>query len=179
MTISKDKFRNASGVKLTKALFYETTGEDKSSVVYTLKGEDHKGFLSLKKKYIETEDITEYEFANRYLFDFDHWMDLCECTWFKPHVALWREELRRKLESRYIWKLMEMSESGGKEGLQATKILLERNKKPVQKIKRPDPSQGSGHPWKTSRNASNSEIAIPEDFIVKDAYRRLMKANVS
>lgn len=171
--IDKSRFKNASGAKRLRGIFFEETGEDKTNVIYTLKPEDHKGYPSLKRLYLEQEDTTEYTFANRYLFDYSHWLDLCRTSWFKPIAAQWKEELRLKLEARYLETLKEIAAGGGKEGLQATKILLERNKKPKEAVKKEKGYGGSGHPWKTSRNASNSEIDDSNHLITSDAYKRL------
>lgn len=173
---AKAKFKNKSGAKMLKKIFFETTGEDKSTCVYTLKSQDHKGFPSLKRLYLEMEDTTEYEFGQKYLFDYSHWLSLTRCTWFRPSVEEWREELRLKLEARYLANLKEIAAKGGKEGLQANKMLLERVRKPKEAVKREKSTGGSGHPWKTSRNASNSEIDEIDNAITSDAFKRLFKA---
>lgn len=177
--MDKNKFKNKSGAKMLKKIFFEETGEDKSTCVYTLKPADHKGYPSLKRLYLEMEDTTEYEFGERYLFDYSHWKMLTQCTWFKPFVEEWREELRLKLEARYLGQLKEIAANGGKEGLAANKILLERVRKPVQRSKQAEGSHPTGHPWKTSRNASNSELDVSGENITKDAFSRLFAKTAS
>lgn len=172
------QFKNSMGMRYTKGLFFETTLEDKSSVVYTLKENDHKGYKSLKRLYLEEEDPSEYIFASKWLDSYDHWKLLTECTWFKPIVAEWREELRLKLESKYLKKLMEIAEAGGKEGISANKILLERVRKPKERVKKDLGSHPTGHPWKTSRNASNGEIDHFSEKQVEQDYLRLVKSAV-
>src|SRR3990167_1337022 len=98
--IKLNPFKNASGARLTQALFYEETGADKSSVIYTLKDQDHEGFPSLYRLYIEMEDILEYEFANKYLDNWSHWEWLTQAGWFKPYVLRWRKELELKIRSK-------------------------------------------------------------------------------
>ncbi len=124
------KFTNESGARLTKGLFYEMTLADKSSVVYTLKQTDHKGYPSLYKLYMETMDPTEYRFAVSYLDGWEHWSQLVSCTWFAPIVAKWREELHLKIASEALTRIMTEASADRKESFAANKYLLEKGWQP-------------------------------------------------
>lgn len=169
MLIDKKKLVNANNMPLTRSLFYENHAEDGSLAVYTLKEKDHKGYLSLKRLYLEEEDLTEYRFANKFLVSFEHWQTLANSPWFKDHAEQWRLELKLKLESRYLARLAEIAEGGGKDGISANKILLERVLKGqgntrIKKV--------AGHSWKTTREQDSN---VPEDKQAKNDYLRLIK----
>lgn len=118
-------FRVATGQLLYRGLFYETTGADKTGVVYTLKREDHAGYASLYRLYMETDDLTEYNFAIAHLDGWDHWKNLTSCTWFKQYVARWREELGVRARGRALNAIRTVAEDKvSKDAFAANKFLL-------------------------------------------------------
>lgn len=154
--IDKEKLKNSQGKRYLRGLFYETTLEDKSTVVYTLKDKDHKGYPSLKRLYLEEEDLSEYNFANKYLDNYEHWLMLVNSLWFKEYLESWREELRLKLEAKYLNKLKEIAEDpeiSKKEAFQATKVLLDRLKK-----------RSVGRPTKTREVEKEDWSQAKQDF---------------
>ena len=153
-------FRNSNGNHRTLSLFYELVGADKSTVVYTLKDIDHKGFPSLKRLYLELGDSTEYKFATTYLDGWEHWKKISGTEWFKPLITQWREELRVKKEYEYVAKLEEIAASEKKEGTSAIKTLLERNKKPTESSKRGRPVHPYREESKTSVGASKAQETL-------------------
>lgn len=158
-----NKFRNASNSRLTKGLFYETTLEDKASVVYTLKPEDHKGYPSLYRLYMDEEDITEFSFAEKYLDGYDHWEMLCSSTWFKPYLKKWRRDLELKLRSRSLKRIEAIASSEGKDSLSANKFLLTYK----------DTPSGKGRPSKEDiRRAAHDEFSSLNR--VQEDYNRLL-----
>jgi hypothetical protein len=130
MNIDRARFKGHTGVRLLKALFFETTLEDKSTVVYTLKDRDHtyKGitYPSLFLLYMEEEDLTEYNFATKYLDGWQHWKMLCNCTWFKEYVSLWREELYLKIAARQLNAIKRTAASTAKESFTCQRFLIEK-----------------------------------------------------
>lgn len=153
-------FKNSSGARYTRGLFYETTLEDKSTVVYTLKDRDHKGYRSLKKLYLEEADTTEYTFSQKYLDGYDHWLLLVQSEWFKPFVTEWREELRVKKEQQYIRQLEEIVAQGGKDRTSALKTLLERVRKPREALKRGRPRLDTSFEDKRALDALEREMEL-------------------
>jgi hypothetical protein len=111
---------------LTKGIFFEQTSADKSSVVYTLKDEEHLGFPSLRLLYLSEGDPTEYRFAIAYLDGWDHWASLCECTWFKPYHRAWRTELELKIKSAAVARIMGEAKTASKNSFMANRYLVER-----------------------------------------------------
>lgn len=164
--MDSNRFRNASGTRYTKGLFYEQTLEDKSTVVYTLKDEDHKGFPSLYKLYLEEEDTTEYTFANKYLDGWEHWKQISECTWFKPYIARWREELNLKLAARSLLKIKEMARGQGRDSYVANTYLLER------KWETKSEKSKAGRPTKEAIKQEATRILM-EDKDIEEAAKRI------
>jgi hypothetical protein len=124
-------------------LFFETTLPDTrvEATIYSLKQEDHlvnnKLYLSFHRLYLELEDITEYEFAKKYLHSYEHWEMLCKCNWFKPHLALMRRELDLKLRAKALRKIQSLAKSNDKDSFAANKYLLEKNWEPKAEKGRP------------------------------------------
>lgn len=121
-----------SNVRYTKALFYEWADATKEGVVYTLKDSDHMGYPSLYRLYMEMDDPTEYEFANKYLDGWEHWEILCASNWFKAYINRWRKELDLKMKAKALAVIRNEANNGGKNALAASKYLMERGWEPKQ-----------------------------------------------
>lgn len=156
------------GALYTRGLFLEQSylKNDKSMVQYTLRDEDHPdGYKSLYKLYIEEEDPTEYVFASKFLDSYDHWMMLCECTWFQEEAVRWRRDLTQKLKARAMTIVKSVAESDGhKNQFEAVKILLNGG------WDRKEPkTKGPGRPTKEAikgelRRQAEEDKELQEDF---------------
>lgn len=124
--IDKQLMKTSVGVPLTQGLFLEIGYKDYA--VYTLKDEDHiidgKVYPSLKRLYLEMEDVGEYEFANTYLLGWQHWLRLCSNKAVAAHVQVWREELEIKLRSKALKEIIKKSKI--ETGINAAKFLAEK-----------------------------------------------------
>lgn len=122
----KAKFFDVEGRPLTQSLFLEI-GYNLQYAIYTFKHYDHdfKGttYTSIRNKYLEMEDITEYEFANKYFIGWNHWKRLCENKVIRKEVNEWREELELKLRVKGIQSVIKSAEKGG---FQSAKWLVDR-----------------------------------------------------
>jgi len=100
------KWKNDNGTYRTADLFYETQTQKNNDPVYTLNNNDREVnglFLpSLKKLYIEEEDIAEFDFANKYLDGYTHWEALINSKALFPHIEQWRKEMVLKIKSRSL-----------------------------------------------------------------------------
>lgn len=160
------KFRVATGQLLLKGLFYETVNADKTGVVYTLKPQDHAGYPSLYRLFLESDDVTEYSFAVNYLDGWDHWERLCKCTWFKPFVAAWRKELEIRTRSRALKALADIAnDPSKKESFQANKFLVTGS------WKTPEESKGRGRPSKDEIKSEAERIARDSRDVDDDMAR--------
>jgi hypothetical protein len=164
------RFRSTTGSRFLKGLFFEETGSDKSSVVYTLKDNDHEGFPSLYRLYMETNDPTEWRFATQHLDGWEHWEMLCRCTWFIPFVERWRRELQLRLASQSLARIMAEAKTTSKESFVANKYLLERGWMP--KDKNP-----GGRPTKDSIRRAAHQIASDGLQVASDFDRLMAPTN--
>ena len=165
-----NKFKTEQGRRLTKGLFFETTLADKSTVLYTLKEEDHMGYPSLKRLYLETGDPTEYRFATSYLDSWDHWLELCKCSWFQDHLNLWRQELEVKIKGAALYRIIEESENDlSKSRFAANKFLLEGGWKP----KDEGTKNRRGRPSKQEIREAAAEMAQDKDLL-DQAFERVV-----
>lgn len=160
------KFRNSTNGRYLKGLFFEQTLADKSSVVYTLKDWDHEGFPSLYRLYMEMEDLTEYEFANKHLDGWEHWEMLCQCEWFKPYVERWRKELTLKVQARALKALRAEAQSSSKNSFMANKFLVDKGW-----VDKAEKSHGRGRPSKDEVKKAADAIALTEKRLEEDMQR--------
>ena len=125
----KDPFRNSRGAYRTSSLFLDFS-YDADIAQYTLREKDTKkngkSFPSLKRLYLETEDVTEYEFATTYLAGWKHWQALLGNKQILSHVEQWREELEIKIRSKAVKSIASQAFSKDKPSYQAAKFLADR-----------------------------------------------------
>lgn len=146
---------------LLQALFFETTLSDRPHVKFTLKDQDHAGYPSLYRLYMETNDPTEYIFATQYLGGWEHWERLCECSWFQPYVTRWRKELDLRFRAHALQNIRAIADSDAKDKLTANKILLSYAPK--------GEAKGRGRPSKAevqqeAKRMAQEQRNLKEDF---------------
>lgn len=134
------KFRTPETNKpILKSLFLETAPSHlKGFVLYTLHDKDRLlenpiGQLnscripSLFRLYLQEADQTEFTFANKYLESYDHWNDLCQCSWFKPVINKWRQALELQVKSLALRNIKEIAEDKKhSKHFEAAKYLLDK-----------------------------------------------------
>lgn len=118
-------FRSSSGNRYLEGLFFERTGADKATVMFTLKDQDHLGFPSLYRLYMAEADLLEWRFATTHLEGWEHWTMLCACEWFKPLVERWRKELELKLRGEALVRIIADSKSGSRSAATSNRLLIE------------------------------------------------------
>lgn len=161
-------FRIHTGQRKLRGLFFETTGADKTGVVYTLKERDHEGYPSLYKLYMACDDPTEYSFALSHLDGWDHWEILTQCSWFKPYISRWRRELEIRFKSRSLKNIQSLAtDSSSKEFHQANKFLvnggwMEGNRR-----------RGAGRPSKQEIQKA-AQSAAQEATNMEDEFNRVV-----
>lgn len=153
----------------TKHLFLETYLDtlypDVSTVVYSL-GDDHtEKYQSLKKLYLEMNDLTEYKFATTYLGGWSHWQVLVGTEWFREHVLQWRNELELKNISEALIRIREEAEMDGRNAFQANRFLATRGW--VQE----DRTERRGRPSKTEIKKAAEEQALKQTKPLNDLKR--------
>jgi len=156
MKIDKSRFKDVGGRPITQSLFLEVGYTE--NAYYTWKEEDHmyKGTLypSLKRLYLEHEDVHEYDFACTYLLGWSHWQRLLNNKQIRKHIDEWRNELDLKLKSAGFKAILEsaLDEDGG---FQAQKYLADRGWD----------KQTAGRPKKdTSERDAKEQEMLDDDF---------------
>ena len=149
MEIDKSRLVDSTGRPLTQGLFLEMGyGEH---AVFTLKEYDHvwqgKEYPSLKRLYLEMEDVTEYMFASTYLLGWKQWQRLCANKVVLSHIDEWRDELEFKIRSRAARSMIQQAEAGN---FQATKWLADRGWI-ARAAGRPSKEEKAGHLAKEQR----------------------------
>lgn len=123
----KTRYKDEKGRYIVQGLFLEVQ-YNTDLAVFTLDGVDktYKGVVypSLKRLYLECADPKEYTFANKYLFDWDHWQRVCRNSMLRAHVDKWREELELSLVSEGVSALIDLALN--EKSYQAAKYLAER-----------------------------------------------------
>ena len=126
--MDKSKLKDSMGRGLTQSLFLEINYDTKYAV-FTLEDEDkeHKGktYISLKKKFLEAEDLVEYDFAKANLLSWDHWMKLNGNKQLRVYFDKWRIELELSIRSAAIKSILDTAIESDK-GFQASKWLADR-----------------------------------------------------
>lgn len=173
--LTDSPYRNDSNGLLLRALFVETNVHSPALSLYTLKRHDHelngKIYPSLYLLYMATEDVTEFEFASKYMESFTHWERLCECTWFKDHVSQWRKELELKIRAKALRTIIQESKSSSKNAFVASRFLVEKGWKD-----KPE-GRGAGRISKEEIKKEAHQLVLMDNDIKSDFDRLLKQAN--
>jgi len=121
-------FKTPNGKYYTKGLFLELSYSKPDHVIFTLKEDDHKGYLSLSKIYaaLTLNDPTEYTFAMSVFGSWDNWLVLSNAWGIKDEVLKWRRTNEVRIRSEAIQAIALEMNSGGKSSFTAAKLLLDR-----------------------------------------------------
>ena len=157
--------KDSMGRPRTQSLFIEFK-HDKYPAPFTLKPYDHKGRMSMYRKYMEIGDPTEYTQAIGLLGSWEHWKQLTNCEWFKPYIEKWRDELKVKFESDRYREMQDVAEThkGTTVGVQATRWLAERYSSSQPNVKR-------GRPSKAEKKAALKEELEEQELLAEEAER--------
>jgi hypothetical protein len=160
--VDKSKLKDNMGRALTQSLFLEMN-YNTNFAVYSLAEEDreYQGVVypSLKRLYLQEEDLSEYQFAKKYLLGWKHWCRLKENKNLNDHFEEWKEELNIAMQSEAIKAIIDQALDGN--NFQATKWLAERGWD----------KRGPGRPSKEETEKRDAiKVRLDEEF-AKDAER--------
>jgi len=162
--LQRDKFKGNGTKWLTDGLFLDQSATDRNAL-YTLQPWDRekngKHYPSIHKLYVECEDVSEYEFANKYFACYQHWLKLKECAFFKPAYESMKDELQQRLKAKAVKVMLDQMYAG--EASQATLSYL-ANKGYLDK-------NAVGKPKRAGRKPKKAEVVS----LVKDDLRRLQE----
>lgn len=142
----------------TQSLFIEMK-HPKYPAPFTLKDTDHNGAVSMRRKYLDIADPTEYSTAIALLGSWKHWEALTSCAWFADHIDSWRDELAKKFESDRFLEMRDVAtaQKGTSQGVAATKWLADRYSQP------PKPKAKVGRPKKIKDVISEDDQLLEEE----------------
>lgn len=124
--VEKNKFKDPYGRLITQSLFIDFQYNEKFAV-YTLEDHDKeyngKIYPSLKRLYLEEEDIHEYNFATKHLYSWDHWKRLLNNKAIREHIDRWRDELEVAMAASGFRKILELADQ---DNYQAAKYIADR-----------------------------------------------------
>lgn len=129
LNTENNRFKDNVGKWFTQSLFLETkygANSDVCAPIFTLKDNDYKGLISLKRVYLELRDPTEYRIATEWLGGWQHWKALCSSVWFMKNLTVWREELEVKMKAENLKKMYEIAQSSGAVAKDAAKFFINR-----------------------------------------------------
>jgi len=133
----------------TRSLFYESQTAGYPAF-FTLKDydieESGNTYVSLKRKYLDAADPTEYTFATRTFGaegGWQHWQRLKTLKWFSAYYEEWREELETRLQSAGIAALRAGAE-GKSVSVPAAKYFADKGWNPPAKRGRPTKEEING-----------------------------------
>ena len=164
-------FRTPDSDRLKLSSLFLEPKYNVETALYTLNDRDkeykEQTFPSLYKLYITMADVTEYNFANKYLESFQHWDALCSEEFFKPHIQRWRKELELKVKSEALLEIIAQSQAEDpRKRLEASKYLYE-------KVYISN-SNGRGRPSKAEVRKEAERQAREQKIITQD-YERLLQ----
>ena len=139
-------FKDSKNQWLTRGLFYELSDYTVTDFTQFTIGEKDitkkgKKLLSLKKRFLEVGDPTEYEFAIQHLGGWSHWKAILNSPPILKHVEEWREELEIKIRSKAIYRMVDHAKEGS---YQADKFLADRGWD-TRKAGAPSKAEKAGH----------------------------------
>jgi hypothetical protein len=162
---------------ITRGLFYEMA-PDKSAVLYSLTDIDKdlgdgRVAKSLKKLYLKMGDITEYDFAHKYFYNWQHWQEVANASWMKKIVAKWREELEVLIQADALKMIQAEAIANTKYSYAANRYLADKGWKVTadQKVEK-KASRGAGRPSKAQVAEEANRMAM-EAHSVEDDLKRL------
>ena len=171
--MDKQKFLGAGGVRLVLSLFYEYRHLVKNdTAVYTLsntdKEVDGKVYPSLFRLYMETADITEGAFVEKYLYDWKQWELLQQNKILAPYIEMWRTELRKKVRSEMMGVVYrDALNPESKTATTSAKYILEY-------LEKEEPKESSKkQPGRPSNKRTLGITNIPEKKILMDDAKRV------
>lgn len=127
---------------------------------FTILPEDHDGYLSMEKLFVERyTDPTEYVFVQDvFEGDFDHWETFKSSKFLNKYYNQWKKKAEGKLLSEAMSKLIEAAfDDTNRNSFQALKYLVERKAKT-------DTKKAVGRPKKAVEEPDIDSTSLLEDI---------------
>jgi len=124
----KPPYRGENNIWLTESLFYERSiNRTKDAMacepVFSLY-EDRPGLINARTTFVNLRDPTGRKWALTYLGDWNHWLRLMKCSWFREAYDAWIAELNQQFKSEAITRVYAILQGdNGAQALAAAKFL--------------------------------------------------------
>jgi hypothetical protein len=121
-------YKGESGAWLTEALFYNRMF-DRPKAKWTYQPlfdlyDNRPGLINCRETFVNLRDPTGRRWALAYLGDWNHWLRLIKCPWFREAYDVWMAELNLQLKSEAIQVAYEiMKGENGAQALAAAKFI--------------------------------------------------------
>ena len=121
-------YRGVNNMWLTEAIFYERSIEKPVAYrsrepVFSLY-DDRSGLINARTTFVNLRDPTGRKWALTYLGDWNHWLRLIKCNWFREAYDIWIVELNQQFKSEAVAVAYEiMKGENGAQALAAAKFL--------------------------------------------------------
>lgn len=160
-TKQRSDFLDSMGRYKTQSLFLETAYDPEAFFTFDDVDKLYKGktYLSLKRLYLEEEDVTEYAFAEKYLAGWNHWKKICGNADLRKEIDNWRDELELKLTARHLKNIQKLAEDGN---YNAAKYLANR-----------EYASGKGRPTKEQKEGALKKASLIDDDTKQEGARIL------
>lgn len=133
------KFKGNGSKWLTEGLFLETT-QSNDNVLYSMqpwdKELDGKIIPSIHRLYVDMEDVSEWEFGNKYFDGYQHWLVIREKPFFAEAYKRMKEELNAKLRGKAL-KVMLAQVAEGTASQATLKYLADNDYLPKSAVGKP------------------------------------------
>lgn len=116
-----------------------------------------------------SNDPTEVKFAQECFEGWEHWMMVTKCTWFKPYIERWREEIELRIRSKALAAVLEVAND------RYSKFQYEANKYLLSGQWKPNSKDTVGRPSKAKIKEQAEEMFMLEKEMKDDLTR--LKAN--
>lgn len=119
----------------TQSLFYENRYNSLGrTAYYNFKEVEWEGTVSMYRVYMNCH--SEYQAAFKILGSWRHWLELCNCDWFKEHIDAWRQEMLIRDAAYGKAVLIKTTLAGS---VPAARVLYDEAKKQAPKAKQKSP----------------------------------------
>ncbi len=170
LSSTMNKFLADNNKFFTKQLFWEQWSElplDRRTVEWPpfCLHRDRENCINFGKEYVKYRDPTGYKVATKLLGDYQHWIALNACTWFKAAREMWDEELDQILKEEAFRKIRELMVDGQPaQQLAAAKYLANAEH-------RREAKGGKGRPSKEAIEKETRRVAAVERELADDFQR--------
>lgn len=126
--LTKFPYKAENGIWLTEAIFWERATEKPLSLrthepIFSLY-DDRPGLINCRTTFVNLRDPTGRKWALTYLGDWNHWLRLMKCKWFREAYDTWITELNLQLKSEALSKVLEiMNGENAGQALAAAKYM--------------------------------------------------------